>query len=149
MAYQLASDHRFTDILFSGQDAMPDLVGHAADYSVPLLVLLIVCKAFAYGLSLSAFRGGPVFPSMYIGAALGIAVSGLPGFSLAAAIGAGLAAMCAAMLRLPMTSALLATVLLGADGLSVAPEVVVAVTVAFVATYVLPDPTSTKTAQAA
>jgi H+/Cl- antiporter ClcA len=96
----------------------------------------------AYGLSLSAFRGGPVFPSMYIGAALGVAMSGLPGFSLAAAIAAGIAAMCAAMLRLPLTSALLATVLLGADGLVVAPEVVVAVTVAFVATYALPAPRS-------
>ena len=37
------------------------------------LILLAVCKTLAYGLSLSAFRGGPVFPSMFIGAALGIA----------------------------------------------------------------------------
>ena len=100
---------------------------NAADYSVPVLILLIVCKAFAYGLSLSAFRGGPVFPAMFIGAALGIAVSGLPGLSLAAAIGMGIGAMCSAMLRLPMTSTLLATLLLGADGLSVTPEVIVAV----------------------
>jgi H+/Cl- antiporter ClcA len=140
MGYQLLSDHSFTDVLFSGQGAMPGLVEHAADYSVPVLALLIVCKGFAYALSLSAFRGGPVFPSMYIGAALGIAVSGLPGLSLAAAIGAGIGAMCAAMLRLPLTSALLATVLLGADGISVTPEVIVAVTVAFVATYLLPAP---------
>jgi hypothetical protein len=77
---------------------------------------------------------------MYIGAALGIAVSGLPGLSLAAAIGMGIAAMCTAMLRLPLTSTLLATVLLGADGLSVTPEVVIAVAVAFIATSVLPAP---------
>jgi H+/Cl- antiporter ClcA len=140
MSYQLISDHSFSDVLFSGQDAMPSLVKNAADYTVPVLLLLILCKALAYGLSLAAFRGGPVFPSMFIGAALGIAVSGLPGLSLAAAIGAGIGAMCSAMLRLPMTSALLATVLLGADGLSVAPEVIVAVAVAFVATYLLPAP---------
>jgi hypothetical protein len=42
------------------------------------------------------------------------------------------------MLRLPMTSTLLATLLLGADGLSVTPEVVVAVAVAYVITIVLP-----------
>jgi H+/Cl- antiporter ClcA len=138
MSYQLMSDHSFTDVLFSGQDAMPDLVKNAADYSVPLLLLLAVCKSFAYAISLSAFRGGPVFPSMFIGAALGIAAGGLPGLPLAASIGSGIGAMCAAMLRLPLTSALLATVLLGADGLSVTPEVVVAVTVAFVATYLLP-----------
>ena len=46
--------------------------------------------------------------------------------------------MCAAMLRLPLTSALLATLLLGTDGVSVTPQVVVAVVVAFVLTMVLP-----------
>ena len=134
MAYQLISDHSFTQVLFSGQDALPELVEHAADYSVGVLILLAVCKTFAYGLSLSAFRGGPVFPAMFIGAVLGIAASGLPGMSLAPAIGMGIGAMCAAMLRLPMTSTLLATLLLGADGVSVTPQVVVAVAVAFVIT---------------
>jgi H+/Cl- antiporter ClcA len=140
MVYQLVSGYSFTQVLFSGQDALPELVSHATEYSVGVLVLLVVCKSFAYSLSLSAFRGGPVFPSMFIGAALGIAASGLPGMALAPAIGMGIGAMCAAMLRLPMTSTLLATLLLGADGLSVTPEVVVAVAVAFVITYVLPTP---------
>jgi H+/Cl- antiporter ClcA len=140
MAYQLISDKSFTEVLFSGQDAMPDLVAHAADYSVGVLVLLIVCKTLVYGVSLSAFRGGPVFPSMFIGAALGIAASGLPGMSLAPAIGMGIGAMSAAMLRLPLTATLLATLLLGADGISVTPEVVVAVVVAFVAISALPSP---------
>ncbi len=127
-------------MLFSGQDALPELVEHAADYSLAALILLIIGKAFAYGLSLSAFRGGPVFPSMFIGAALGIAASGLPGMDLAPAIGMGIGAMCAAMLRLPLTSTLLATLLMGADGVSVTPQVVVAVAVAFVITNVLPVP---------
>jgi len=140
MAYQLISGQSFTQVLFSGQSAMPELVEHAADYSVGVLLLLAACKTFVYGLSLSAFRGGPIFPAMFIGAVLGIAMSGLPGMSLAPAIGMGIGAMCAAMLRLPMTSTLLATLLLGADGLSVTPEVVVAVAVAFVVTSVLPDP---------
>ena len=34
MAYQLVSGHSFTQVLFSGQDALPELVAHAADYSV-------------------------------------------------------------------------------------------------------------------
>ncbi len=140
MAYQLISGHSFTQVLFSGQDALPELVEHAADYSLPVLVLLIACKTLVYGLSLSAFRGGPVFPSMFIGAALGIAASGLPGMNLAAAIGMGMGAMCAAMLRLPFTSTLLATLLLGVDGVAVTPQVVVAVVVAFVITNVLPPP---------
>jgi H+/Cl- antiporter ClcA len=140
MAYQLISGHSFTQVLFSGQDALPELVEHAADYSAAVLILLIVCKAFVYGVSLSAFRGGPVFPSMFIGAALGIAASGLPGMDLAPAIGMGIGAMCATMLRLPLTSTLLATLLMGADGVAVTPQVVVAVAVAFVITNVLPAP---------
>jgi H+/Cl- antiporter ClcA len=140
MAYQLISGHSFTQVLFSGQDAMPELVENAADYSIGVLLLLAACKTFVYGLSLSAFRGGPIFPAMFIGAVLGIAMSGLPGMNLAPAIGMGIGAMCAAMLRLPMTSTLLATLLLGADGLSVTPEVVVAVAVAFVVTTMLPVP---------
>ncbi|HEX3196050.1 MAG TPA: chloride channel protein [Propionibacteriaceae bacterium] len=140
MTYQLISGHSFTQVLFSGQDALPELVDKAADYSVGLLILLIVCKAFAYGLSLSAFRGGPVFPSMFIGAALGIAASGLPGMNLAAGIGMGIGGMCAAMLRLPLTSTLLAVLLMGVDGVAVTPQVVVAVAVAFVISNVLPAP---------
>jgi hypothetical protein len=41
--------------------------------------------------------------------------------------------MCAVMLRLPLTSVLLATVLLSSDGLEVTPLVIVAVVVAYVA----------------
>ncbi|MBG6223627.1 H+/Cl- antiporter ClcA [Arthrobacter sp. CAN_A2] len=143
MAYQAVSGLSFTQVLFSGQDALPELVGNAADYSLPVLVLLILCKTLVYGLSLSAFRGGPVFPSMFIGAALGIAASGLPGMNLAAGLGMGMGAMCAAMLRLPLTSTLLATLLLGADGVAVTPQVVVAVAVAFVIINVLPVPGAT------
>ena len=50
----------------------------------------------------------------------------------------GIGAMCAAMLRLPLTSTLLAVVLMGVDGVAVTPQVVVAVAVAFVISNVLP-----------
>jgi H+/Cl- antiporter ClcA len=140
MIYQLISGRSFTQVLFSGQDALPALVKDAADYSVGVLILLAACKTVAYGLSLSAFRGGPVFPAMFIGAVLGIAANGLPGMSLAPAIGMGIGAMCTAMLRLPMTSTLLATLLLGADGVAVTPQVVVAVATAFVITNMLSVP---------
>jgi H+/Cl- antiporter ClcA len=140
MAYQLISDNSFTQVLFSGQSGLPELVADASDYSVGVLVLLAACKTLAYGLSLSAFRGGPVFPAMFIGAVLGIALAELPGMSLAPAIAMGIGALCTAMLRLPMTSTLLAVLLLGADGVSVTPQVVVAVAVAFVVTHVLSTP---------
>jgi H+/Cl- antiporter ClcA len=139
-AYQVISGHSFSQVLFSGEDALPELVEHAADYSAGVLVLLIIAKSLAYGLSLSAFRGGPVFPSMFIGAALGVAMSGLPGMSLAPAVAMGIGALCTAMLRLPLTSTLLATLLLGVDGISVTPQVVVAVVVTYVLTNSLPVP---------
>jgi hypothetical protein len=44
----------------------------------------------------------------------------------------GMGAMAAVMLRLPLTSVLLATLLLGSDGLAVTPLVIVAVAVAYV-----------------
>jgi H+/Cl- antiporter ClcA len=140
MAYQLISGRSFKDVLFSGQNAMPDLIGHAAEYSIGLLILIIVCKALAYALSLSAFRGGPVFPSIFIGAAIGIAMSALPGASLAAAIASGIGAMCAAMLRLPLTATLLAVLLLGPDAATVTPQAVVAVATSFIIINLLPDP---------
>ena len=77
---------------------------------------------------------------MFIGAAVGIAASGLPGMDLAPAIGMGIGAMCSAMLRLPLTSTLLAVLLMGADGILVTLQVVVAVVVAFVIINVLPAP---------
>ena len=137
-AYELLSGNSFTQVLFSGQGALPELVQNAGSYSGSVLVLLITFKILGYGLSLSAFRGGPVFPAMFIGAALGIAAAGLPGMSLAPAIGMGIGAMSCAMLRLPLTSTLLATLLLGADGATETPVVVVAVAVAYVITMILP-----------
>jgi hypothetical protein len=122
-----------SDVLFSGQDDIGPLITHAASYSVGALLLLIVCKGLAYGVSLSGFRGGPIFPAMYLGAAGGIALSHLPGLPLVAAVAMGIGAMSVVMLSLPLTSVLLATLLLASDGLAVMPLVIVAVVVAHVA----------------
>ncbi|MET1058662.1 MAG: chloride channel protein, partial [Nocardioides sp.] len=51
MVYQLISGQSFTQVLFSGQDALPELVDQAADYSLGVLILLAVCKTLVYGLS--------------------------------------------------------------------------------------------------
>ncbi len=57
-----------SEVLFSGQSALPTLIEGAAGWTVGALVLLIVCKGLAYGVALSGFRGGPTFPGMFIGA---------------------------------------------------------------------------------
>jgi H+/Cl- antiporter ClcA len=129
-----ATDHEASDVLFSGQDALPGLLTGAAGWSVGALLLLMLCKGLAYALALSSFRGGPVFPAMFIGAAGGVAAAGLPGMELVPAVAMGIAAMCTVMLTLPLTSTLLATLLLGADGIQSMPVVIVAVVVAHVVT---------------
>ena len=129
-----ATDHPASDVLFSGQDALGGLMADAEQYSVGALLLLIACKGLAYSLSLSSFRGGPVFPAMFLGAAAGIAASHLPGLEFVPAAAMGIGAMCTVMLRLPLTATLLATLLLGADGLAAMPLVIVAVVVAHVVT---------------
>jgi H+/Cl- antiporter ClcA len=134
-----ATGRSSSEVLFSGQSALPGLVHDAAGWTVGALLLLVVCKTVAYGLSLSSFRGGPVFPSMFIGAAGGIAASHLPGLSLVPGVAMGIGAMCTVMLKLPLTSTLLATLLLFNDGLAVMPVVIVAVVVAYAATAWLPQ----------
>jgi hypothetical protein len=113
---------------------MPGLVHGAATWSVGALLAVLAAKSLAYALSLSAFRGGPIFPALFIGAALGILASHLPGLDLIPAVGMGIGAMSTVMLELPLTSVLLATVLLAADGTQVIPLVIVAVVVAYVTT---------------
>jgi hypothetical protein len=132
--FAAVTDHPASDVLFSGQDQLPTVVGQAADWSVGALLLLLACKGLAYALSLSAFRGGPVFPAMFIGAAGGIAASHLPGLELVPAVAMGIGAMSTVMLTLPLTSTLLATLLLASDGLAAIPLVIVAVVVAYVMT---------------
>jgi H+/Cl- antiporter ClcA len=62
-----------------------------------------------------------------------VALSHLPGLPLVDGVAVGIGAMTAVMLRLPLTSVLLATLLLGSDGLAVMPLAIVAVVVAYVA----------------
>jgi H+/Cl- antiporter ClcA len=132
IAYTEGTGKSSSDVLFSGQSQLGPLIDHAASYSVGALLLLLACKGLAYTASLSSFRGGPTFPALYLGAAGGIALSHLPGLPLVPGVAMGIGAMCAVMLRLPLTSVLLASLLLASDGLAVMPLVIVAVVVAYV-----------------
>ncbi|RSS66707.1 chloride channel protein, partial [Streptomyces sp. WAC06614] len=134
IAYAEGSGKPATEVLYSGQAALDPLLVGSAEYTVGALLLLLVCKALGYAFSLSAFRGGPVFPSMFVGAVGGIALSHLPGLTLTAGFAMGVGAMSVAMLKLPLTSVMLATLLLGHAGITVMPLVIVAVAVCYTAT---------------
>jgi len=127
------------NVLYSGQSALPGLVLHASTWTVGALIVLLVAKSIAYASSLSAFRGGPIFPAMFIGGAIGVAGSHLPGLVLVPAVAMGIGAMTTVMLRLPLTATLLAVLLVSSDALAVTPLVIVAVVVAYVLTARLPQ----------
>ena len=132
IAFAAGTGKSSSEVLFSGQSALGPFITNSASYTVGALLLLLVCKGIAYGASLSGFRGGPTFPALFLGAVGGAALSHLPGLPLIYGVAMGIGAMCAVMLRLPLTSVLLATVLLASDGLQVTPLVIVAVVVAYV-----------------
>jgi H+/Cl- antiporter ClcA len=137
-----ATDKPSANVLFSGQDQLPGLIEGAATWSVGALLLLMFCKGLAYSLALSGFRGGPVFPGMFIGAVGGIALSHLPGLSMIAGAAMGIGAMTVAMLGLPLVALLLVTLFLASDGLQLTPVVIVAIVVSYIVSARLnPAPT--------
>jgi H+/Cl- antiporter ClcA len=98
---------------------------------------------------MSSFRGGPVFPSLFIGAAGGMALSHVGGLPLVPGVAMGIGAMCVAMLKLPLTSVLLGALLVAKDAAAVMPLVIVAVTIAYVASaWLTPSAKGVETAAA-
>lgn len=140
LAFYAATGRPTTDVLFSGQDFLGPLISSATTWSVSALLFLLLFKALAYGLSLGGFRGGPIFPSLLLGAAGGIAASHLPGLGMVPAVAMGMGAMTAAMLRLPVVAVALPTILLAHDGTAIAPVVIVAVVVSYLAVNRLDPP---------
>ncbi len=132
VAFSAATGRSTSWVLFSGQSALPSLVEQASGWTVGALLLLLVCKALAYSFSLSSFRGGPIFPSMFIGAAAGVALSHAGGLPMIAGVAMGVGAMTAGALKMPMTAVLLPSLLFSSDAVNLMPVVIVAVVVSFV-----------------
>jgi H+/Cl- antiporter ClcA len=141
IAFAAGTTHDSSEVLFSGQSALPGLVQNAASWTVGALILLVVCKGLAYAISLSSFRGGPIFPSMFIGAAGGIALSHVGGLPMIAGAAMGVGAMVAGTLKMPMTAVLLPSLLFLSDAVTLMPVVIVAVVVSYVvAVWIAPSP---------
>jgi len=121
-------------VLFSGEEALPDLVKDADTFTLGALLLLIALKGVAYSLSLGGFRGGPAFGALFIGAAAGVIASRLPGFELTPAIAVGMAAAFASVLALPLSAVVLATLLVSKAGYGAEPLIIVAVVVSYIVT---------------
>ena len=124
-------------VLFSGESAFATLFASAGTISLSALALLIVFKGLAWSISLSSFRGGPTFPAIFLGVVAGLLAAHLPGYSETPAVAALVGASCVSVLRLPLASVLIASLLSIKAGLDVAPLVVIAVVVAYIASEAL------------
>jgi hypothetical protein len=119
-------------VLFSGEDAFTSMFSQAGTLSLATLTWLLVLKGVAWSLSMGSFRGGPTFPALFVGAVGGLLAAHLPGFSETPAVAALVGAMAVSMLRLPLSSVVLALLLTSSAGIATAPIVIVAVVVAYI-----------------
>jgi H+/Cl- antiporter ClcA len=123
------------EVLFSGQSAIPQEI---AETSTKFLLLLLVAKALAYAVSLACgFRGGPIFPAIFLG--IGVATFPVIWFdaspTLAVAVGA--AAGMAAQTKLVLTAMIFAALLVGTGGTDAVPAAVLAAATAWIAATAL------------
>jgi H+/Cl- antiporter ClcA len=112
------------DVLFSGQASLPGLV---VEGSTKIVLILLAAKALGYAISLGCgFRGGPVFPAIFIGVALATLAVNLLDVSPTLAVAVGTAAGMAATTHLLFASLLTAALLVGISGLDATPAAVFA-----------------------
>jgi hypothetical protein len=141
-AYALITGHSPAEALFSGQQTIVTLIGEPQRWSGGDLVVLIACMGVGYALSLAAFRGGPVFPAVLLGVAIGELLDGLPGLGQTPAIAIAMAGLAVSMLRMPVASIVLVAILLGDTALAAMPVVIIATVTAFVITELIDPPSS-------
>ena len=134
IAFSEATGKGVNEVLFSGQSALPGLVSGAGTWSMSALALLICFKGAGYAISLGAFRGGPTFPAIFLGAAGGILASHLPGIPITAAVAVGIGGGTVAILRLPLSAVVIATLLTVKSGPGAEPLTIVGVVVSYLVT---------------
>jgi hypothetical protein len=107
--------------------------------AVPLstLALLLPFKGLAWSISLGNFRGGPTFPALFLGVVAGLLAAHLPGYGETQGVAVLTGAGCVSVLRLPLASVMIASLLCAKGGLALTPLVVVSVVVAYIATEAL------------
>ena len=95
--------------LYSGQSQTEEIVHNYAQIGVISLLVLAVAKAFLMSLSFATgFKGGPIFPTLFIGGALGAALNLLvPGIPAGVCILGLMGGVLGSMAELPITATLL------------------------------------------
>lgn len=123
-------------VLFSGEDQTAELIHNASEIGAVMLIVLAVCKLLVTCFILAAgWKGGYLFPIMFVGVALGLATNQLiPGIPVAVAVAATLGGVVVATLRSPLFAILFTLVLVQIE---TAPVVTIAVVSAALLTAVI------------
>jgi H+/Cl- antiporter ClcA len=116
--------------LFSGAGTLPEATSPVVGLSITVLIVSAIAKIVAMTAAQSfGFIGGPIFPLVFAGGAIGAALNGLfPGIPLALAVVAGMAAIPAAVLPLPLSLGILMIVISGTSIELAAPVLTASVT---------------------
>src|SRR5438034_5123399 len=123
--------------LYSGQAQVTQIIHNPAAYAVGFLLLLIVVKALLTSTSFATgFDGGPIFPLLFIGGTLGLAISQILTFiPQGVGVTAAMAGVACAILPLPLTVTLLLGLLGGQPDLL--PVIVIGAVTGFLVSKVL------------
>ena len=126
------------ETLFSGEHELDVLLHDAGAKSVATLVLIIAGKVVANSISMATgFRGGKIFPIVFIGGTLGIAAhQAFTTIPLAVAVACGMAGATMVILRLPVFVILFIAFF---GGPLLVPLIVVAAVTAYVLVFDKPD----------
>jgi H+/Cl- antiporter ClcA len=95
--------------LYSGQNQLLQIIHNPAAYGIGLLLLMLLVKALLTSTSFATgFDGGPIFPLLFIGGTLGLAICKILTFiPEGVAVTAGMAGVASAGFPFPLTMILL------------------------------------------
>lgn len=133
---QATTDQDASIVLFSGQAAMPQLL---AETSVGAVLPILAMKMVAYAVGLGGgFRGGPIFPGLFLGVGVGVLTAlVIPELSQAGMVVAGMAGATTAVLRLPLSGALFAVFIGAGAGAEATPLAIIGSVVGLLARMLL------------
>jgi H+/Cl- antiporter ClcA len=126
------------ETLFSGEHELEGLLQTTGQKSVATLLLIIAGKVVANSLSMATgFRGGKIFPTVFIGGTLGIAIhQAFTSIPLPVAVGCAMAGATITILRLPVFVILFVSFFAGP---ALVPLVVAAAVTGYVLVFDRPD----------
>jgi H+/Cl- antiporter ClcA len=100
-------------LLYSGQNEIISIIFGSSAFSFGFLLLLMVGKSVVTAISFNTiFKGGPVFPYLFMGGTMGLAIAQvLPFIPQGVAVTAGMAAVASALFPLPISVILLVSLM--------------------------------------